>query len=255
MSPSSSYGWQNLSDLIFTDIIMMLGLKNIEEVQKCRKVCHTWNMIISQVTKYKKEIIKRNAESLVNRIRADWILNHFTLLPEIISAASLAHHGMLGSVDVMSLLNVNLSSVANNHLTSLASCMMKCVYIHNVSNCDLVSILDSLKCTGLRISCQTLSSEETRALVRAMESRVEEVELGEWGDLSLDITALTQYSGQGMCRHVYCMGGTALYREVRSWAERINWLISTKGCSVILPRLNYFIFYMHISHPTVSSIL
>ena len=137
MSPSSSYGWQNLSDLIFTDIIAMLGLKNIEEVQKCRKVCHIWNVIISQVTKYKKEIIKRNAESLVNRIRADWILNHLTPLPEITSAASLAHHGMLGSVDVMNLMNVDLSSVPHNHLASLASCMMKCVILKMSANVTL----------------------------------------------------------------------------------------------------------------------
>ena len=60
--------------------------------------------------------------------------------------------------------------------------------------CDLVSFLDNLKCKLLNIS---LSNEETRPLVRSMESHVEEVDLGVGGDVSLDIMGLTQYSGQG----------------------------------------------------------
>ena len=59
--------------------------------------------------------------------------------------------------------------------------------------CDLVSFLDNLKCKLLNIS---LSNEETRPVVRAMGSHVEEVDLGVGGDVSLDITGLTQYSGQ-----------------------------------------------------------
>ena len=75
------------------------------------------------------------------------------------------------------------------------------------------------------ISRQTLSSEETQALVRAMESRVETVTLGDWGDVSLDIRALTQYSGQGKCWRVSCSDDTAVrYREeVNTWARRMNW--------------------------------
>ena len=60
--------------------------------------------------------------------------------------------------------------------------------------CDLVSFLDNLKCKLLDIS---LSNEETRPLVRSMESHVEEVDLGVGVDVSLDITGLTQYSGRG----------------------------------------------------------
>ena len=49
------------------------------------------------------------------------------------------------------------------------------VSISNVSNCDIVSILDSIKIEGLWINSQTLSSEETQVMVRAMESHVERV--------------------------------------------------------------------------------
>ena len=49
--------------------------------------------------------------------------------------------------------------------------------------------------------------------------------LGAWGDVYLDITALTQYRGQGKCREVWCDLDTAdRYRdEVTNWAKTINW--------------------------------
>ena len=59
------------------------------------------------------------------------------------------------------------------------------VDISNVSGCDLVTILDSVKSNLLIIISQSLSSEETQALVRAMESGVLEVRLNK--DVTLDI--------------------------------------------------------------------
>ena len=58
-----------------------------------------------------------------------------------------------------------------------------------------------------------------------METRVESVELGNGGEVKLDIRALTQYSGQGKCRKVWCFADTAAryIEDVRSWAQRINW--------------------------------
>ena len=75
------------------------------------------------------------------------------------------------------------------------------------------------------ISGQSLSSEETRALVRAMESHVEKVVLGFSGEVSLDISALTQYCGRGKCGLVACYDDTAgrYWEEVRHWAHRISW--------------------------------
>ena len=91
---------------------------------------------------------------------------------EIICCASLAHHGLLGSVDIMRLLGIDLSQVPTQHLASLASCVTGDLFIQNVSGCDLVSILDSLNCQVLR----RLSRKETRAMVQAMESHCEEGE-------------------------------------------------------------------------------
>ena len=106
-------------------------------------------------------------------------------------AASLAHHGLLGSVRDLDLILVDLSPVPAQHLASLASCVTRRLNIEKVSGCDLVSLLSSLKCGNLTIYDQSLGREETQALVQAMESRVEKVELG--NEVTLDIDTLIEY--------------------------------------------------------------
>ena len=80
-------------------------------------------------------------ESLAERVRKE-IMN--PRLPEIACAASLAHHGLLRSVEDLWLCNVDLTSVPAEHLASLVSIVTWKVYIKNVSGCDLVTILDSV---------------------------------------------------------------------------------------------------------------
>ena len=235
--------------------MIMMGRESLNDLQKCRKVCKSWNEMMSQVTKYEKDNIRRKAESLAAQIREEWEdleqrrkewedfemireeweeneepeSKPFPPFPDIATTASLAHHGMFGSVELecMDLKDVDLASVHVEHLASLFSCVMVTynVCIINVSNCNLVSILDSVKTECLVISKQRLSREETWALVRAMESHVDMVVLGLYGDVRVDMMALTQYNGQGKCQWVRCWHDTARkYREeVRSWARRINW--------------------------------
>ena len=138
----------------------------------------------------------------------------------ITCAASLAHHRLLGSVQIMRLWSVDLTSVPAEHLASLASSVIGCVYIENVSG--LVTILDSVKSKELEIS-QSLGSEETKALVRAMESGVEEITL--FGSVTLDIRVLMEYSGQGKCRVVKCIyhTGERYKHHLRTWAKSRNW--------------------------------
>ena len=140
--------------------------------------------------------------------------------------ASLAHYGLLGSVDWLIQRNVDLSPVPAQHLASLVSCVTSLLQIRNVSGCDLVSLLTSLKCPGLDIASQSLGREETQALVQAMEFGVEKVTLLE--EVTLDMEALTQYSGQGVCWKVKLSGEiTPRYREeLRTWARSRNWKIA-----------------------------
>ena len=96
--------------------------------------------------------------------------------------------------------DVNLTSVPTEHLASLVSRVTWHVYIKNISGCDLVVMLDSVNSKRLSICKQSLGSEETQTLVRAMELRVEKVAL--YHKMTLDISVLMEYSGQGKCRSV-----------------------------------------------------
>ena len=176
VSSASWWHWQMLPDQIFSDILMIVGLQSIKDVQKCKQICQSWNLIVTQMTKLKKDSIRRKAESAAAQIKKK--LQWYSLrLPDILTTACLAHHGILGSVECMQLSDLDLASVPAKHLASLASCVTKLVKIFNASNFDIISILSSARC-HLYINRQTLNSEETWALVRAMESRVKNVTLG-----------------------------------------------------------------------------
>ena len=178
-------------------------------------------------------------ESLAARIRAKWeYWYNNPSLPEITTAASLAHHGFLGSVKVMVLEDVDLASVPAEHLASLAACATERVVIQNVSNTDLTSILDSSNSDELYIDKQSLSTRETRAMVRAM-ANVEEVMLGFMGEVTLDISTLVTYDGRGKCERVLFTNNTAVkYREeVQRWAKRISWTVTRDdGDTIIIKR-------------------
>ncbi len=145
-------------------------------------------------------------------------------------AASLAHQRLLDSVLMMRMCDVDLTSVPDDHLASLVSCVTSNVHIENVSGCDFRTILNSVRCERLYITRQSLGSEETQALVRAMESRVSELELnGGCSTMTLDINTLTSYNGLGKCTKVKCYNNTAhKYRkELRTWARSRNWRVTS----------------------------
>ena len=128
-------------------------------------------------------------ESLAGKVNNDMHLcgSNFKLyLPSITFAARLAHQGLLGSVKRMKLAH-DLTSVPDYQLASLVSSLqcgetgpVSSLKIQNVCGCDLVTVLDSVKnpIWELTIRTQSLGSEETQALVRALESSVEEFVLG-----------------------------------------------------------------------------
>ena len=195
---------------------------NLEDMHKCRQVSQSWNVMISQITKYKKDTIKTNADNLAGQIRAKWVIYYHGdfRLYEIVTAASLAHHGVLGSVEMIVLHNIDLRSVPAMHLASLTSSLTIAMGIMNVWISDLSPILDNVKCKVLSIRRQSLSSEETQKLVRIMDSTLERMFL--YREVSLDITALTQYNGTGSCARVSWYGDQYT-EEVKSWVRRIYW--------------------------------
>ena len=156
-------------------------------------------------------------------------------LRSITFAARLAHQGLLGSVRRMKLAH-DLTSVPDNQLASLVSSLqcggVSSLEIRRVRGCDLVTLLDSVKnpIWELMLRTQSLGSEETQALVRAMESHVEELWLRE--GVTLNIEALIEYSGLGKCRVFQCYYDTAnrYMEQLRTWATSRNWSFRVDEC-------------------------
>ena len=144
----------------------------------------------------------------------------------IMCGASLAHHGLLGRLDTMRFEDVDLSSVPTKHLVSLTSSVRVGLCINNVSGCDLLSMISSLRCRVVAVTNQSLEREETRALVQKMEGRPilnGGLYLGD--EVTLDIEALVEYSGKGVCKEITLNNATlARYsEELRTWAKSRNW--------------------------------
>ena len=172
---------------------------------------------------------KSQVDSLMRNgvIRDTWVRGHYPSLPEVASAARLAHLGLLGPLEAMWLRDADLSSVPASQLASLASRVTSSVHIRNVSGCNLTSLLGGVRSEVLYLDMQRLGDEKTQALIKALESRVERLHLGRIGEVTLDISALTMYDGSGKCRMVNFWYHTSRkYRaEVRNWAQTMSWKV------------------------------
>ena len=220
MSEKNKSVWQDLPDLIFGETMLLLGL---EELQKCRQVCQIWNVMISQMTKNKKNTIWSKAKSLATQIGNKLVGFYIADLTEMLTLASMAHHGIPISVLNMNL-HEDLTTVSVKHLASLASCVTDKVKIQDVNFDAVLILLDNINCKHVFIN-QTLGSEGTQSLVRAMESNVDGICLGP--KIDLDIAILTKYSGKGKCfwvSYYHCNGDTRFVEEMSSWGRRMkNW--------------------------------
>ena len=57
--------WLTLPELIFSDIMMMVGLESLESLHRCRQVCSKWNEIILRdiwESQSKRKIMKERIE-------------------------------------------------------------------------------------------------------------------------------------------------------------------------------------------------
>ena len=192
------------------EIFLQIGRRSHEELNNIRRVSRTWDERI----KIKLRTVNPSEEW--GRIIGSRIKKRFTSpsQAEIARAASMAHLGHLGTMKNMYLYDVDLSSIPAGHLSSLASCVTRrVVCIGNVSG--LSPLVSSLQCERLWIK-QALNTEETEAMVRAMEGGVQRVDLGYLGGgiTTLDIGAFTSYNGAGKCSRVDCLGDTAaIYKK------------------------------------------
>ena len=88
MSPAPG-SWQNLPHHVFGEVMTMMGRERHQDIPKCSQVCQSWNVMMSQMTKYEKDTIRREAKNLAEEIQDNWSYRGIPNLPEITAAASL----------------------------------------------------------------------------------------------------------------------------------------------------------------------
>ena len=178
------------------------------------------------------EVTARLSWALDCSVSGNYVGN--SMIEELTCSASLAYHNhsLLGSMSSLILRNVDLSPVPAKQMTSLATSVTTLIHIENISGCDLhlVNLLSSVNCKELVISRQSLGKEETRALVQAMESGVESVELKTGS--TFDKESLAAYSGQGKCGAVAFWWDRYSTQDAETWAtlRHSYWLYNPMDC-------------------------
>ena len=109
MTNSEIRGWLELPDLIFGDIMLMVGLEGFESLHRCRQVCKTWNdkiltVIWGNLTKRKRIQLKIeeywniNIIASRNRLKYDFRgdLDLSEIFSDIPSSEEVSHVRWLG---------------------------------------------------------------------------------------------------------------------------------------------------------------
>ena len=179
-----------------------------------------------------EDVIQHKADRVGTMLR-------FSSQEAVSSAASFIHHGYITEVEIMNLTNINLSEVA--HASALADVTVSDnVYIENVTG-NIAPILSRVKCRVLSISKMRLSTEDTAALVQGMQTSVEELSLGYYGPVELDMdTLLRTYNGRGQFRRVWCCDDTMRKYgdQLAAWGHRhrIGWRMERNDCYIKIER-------------------
>ena len=99
MMESAGLSWQNLPVVIFSDIMMKLGSESLENIQKSRQVCKSWNEMVVGMTKHQVNILRRKA---ADRIKDKFSDNLFVPpLKLIFKAKSFVESGHLENEEIV----------------------------------------------------------------------------------------------------------------------------------------------------------
>ena len=201
---------------LINNLLLILGIddKNFLDEQFHEKSFKNIFQVLRKCAEYRAKMVKRNFH----------LYNTYYGAPtdtDIAEASILAHHGLLGPIDELTLWNLDLSLVPTQNLGSLVASVTETVDIDkDKTNIDLSSVLDKIECERLMIR-KPLSNKEMQALLRAMETRLTAVSLYA-EDETFDIETLTTYDGKGKCMTIF-FNGNFNFNLIVSWAKKINW--------------------------------
>ena len=206
------------------EIINAMWLSKMKSLIEFR--CSHFLMLSVRIGILDKEVVRRVVKRVRKEAKDRYGWNGLECITCV--AALTHHHHILCKIDSIVVIDVDLSTVPTSHLMSLVSSVTDTLLVEDVTGCDLVTLLDLVQCVRIIIKRQILKSEETQALVRAMESRVEKVRLD---DVELDMETLTEYSGQGSCLVLdYETDEIATdvknVGKLKTWATENTWMLN-----------------------------
>ena len=230
------------SSRIFKDIIEQMDDSTWR--RRTLKLAKALNMRTSHFLSFRKmfPILKDHLDVLVSRIHGPDNMCYGYDNELITAAARLAHYGYF-RCETMFLDIHDLSMVPGKHLCSLASSVTDSFSIQSHRGCDLVQIIDSVKSKQLWISNQNLDKEAAEAVVRAMDTRIEEALIEYIIDRKTDggeedtqwRLALTKYNGKGRCWNITLTAGHGdKYKKwLRDWADTRDWIVTFEGDAIL----------------------
>ena len=177
-------------------------LPSFDDVVKALSLVETGNLQSEVLAELTREIEKSHSTIIITTDTGNQKENE-----KAIALSNLLSLGVIETVKHLILHPENLRSLPGNHLQTLVSCATESVSAGNVTDQDLATLLDNVKCKKLNlVDEQTLNQEETEALVQAMTSRVEIVQLFT-DSVRMDLDTLRKYKGGGKCKEVHIIIG------------------------------------------------
>ena len=82
--------WRKLPDLVFNDVMLIVGHQSIEDLDSCRQVCRTWNAMI--MNKIWENPTKKWGTVIQRRIERSWGPENYPMDKNITYAKSLGKH-------------------------------------------------------------------------------------------------------------------------------------------------------------------
>ena len=87
---TKAWDWRKLPDLVFNDVMLIVGHQNIEDLDSCRQVCRAWNAMI--MNKIWENPTKKWGTVIQQRIERSWGPENFPSDEKITYAQSLGKH-------------------------------------------------------------------------------------------------------------------------------------------------------------------
>ena len=142
------------------------------------------------------------------------------------SAASLAEAGLIHNIDTIGIWpGYDVRMMPREAVDSLVQCVTDGVFINRLEGPSYIRrIYGNVKSKVLGIGYQVLPERETKILVEAMEQRIACLMIR--ADVDLDINALLEYSGMGLCKDIRLGydAGCKYGDQLMQWSLRNKWV-------------------------------